>query len=121
MTSGPTRRELIAGAVGAVGLTVLERPGTDRRRIAGRIKQSVSYWPYSKLPLAEFARAARQIGLAAIDLLQPDQWPVVADAGLVCSLGYPTRRPDFIARGFNDPANHALLLGELERTIPLAA
>jgi len=36
-------------------------------------------------------------------------------------MGYPTKRPDFIARGFNDPANHALLLGELERTIPLAA
>src|SRR5690348_4084824 len=114
MTRGPTRRELIAGAVGVLGLTApLGRAG-ERPRGAGRLKQSVSYWPYSKIPLPEFARAAKRIGLAAIDLLQPDQWPVVAEAGLVCSMGYPTKRPDFIARGFNDQANHALLLGELE-------
>jgi hydroxypyruvate isomerase len=73
------------------------------------------------MPLPEFARAARNIGLVAIDLLQPEQWPVVADAGLVCSMGYPTVRRDFIATGFNDPANHAMLLRELETTIPLAA
>jgi hydroxypyruvate isomerase len=36
-------------------------------------------------------------------------------------MGTPTTRSDFIARGFNDPANHALLLGELESAIPLAA
>jgi hydroxypyruvate isomerase len=73
------------------------------------------------MPLPEFARAARNIGLVAIDLLQPEQWPVVADAGLACSMGYPTTRRDFIATGFNDPANHAMLLRELEAAIPLAA
>jgi hydroxypyruvate isomerase len=36
-------------------------------------------------------------------------------------MGYPADRPDFISTGFNDPKNHALLLNELERAIPLAA
>jgi len=36
-------------------------------------------------------------------------------------MGYPGNRPDFIATGFNDRANHAMLLRELEETIPLAA
>src|SRR6266704_1161315 len=36
-------------------------------------------------------------------------------------MGYPTARRDFIATGFNDPANHAMLLRELEATLPLAA
>ena len=61
------------------------------------------------------------MGIRAIDLLQPEDWPVVRDCGLVCSMGYPTRRRDFIETGFNDPANHAMLLRELEQTIPLAA
>jgi hydroxypyruvate isomerase len=61
------------------------------------------------------------MGLAGIDLLQPEDWPVVRDAGLVCSMGYPTKRDDFIATGFNDRANHAMLLRELEATIPDAA
>ncbi len=43
------------------------------------------------------------------------------EAGLVCSMGYPTARSDFIATGFNDRANHRMLLRELEETLPLAA
>ncbi len=87
----------------------------------GRLKQSVCRWIYQGIPLPEFARACAGMGLAAIDLLYADEWAVVRDAGLVCSMGYPPRRQGFIATGFNDPANHAMLLGELETTIPLAA
>jgi hydroxypyruvate isomerase len=61
------------------------------------------------------------MGLVAIDLLQPEEWPVAHEAGLVCSMGYPSARTDFIARGFNDRASHDLLVGELTDTIPRAA
>jgi hydroxypyruvate isomerase len=61
------------------------------------------------------------MGLKAIDLLQPSDWDIVRDNGLVCSMGYPTERRDFLSTGFNNRANHVMLLGELERTIPLAA
>jgi hydroxypyruvate isomerase len=44
----------------------------------------------------------------------------VLDSGLAVSMGYPTKRDDFITFGFNDPANHATLLKELETSIPLA-
>ena len=87
----------------------------------GRLKQSVCRWPYNKVPLPEFCRLAKQLGLAAIDLLQADEWPVAHDAGLEVSLGYPSRRKKFIETGFNDPANHALLIKELEIALPLAA
>src|SRR5262245_3820372 len=88
---------------------------------AGRLKQSVSRWPYSSIALPKFCRAARAMGIVGIDLLQPEDWAVVRDAGLVCAMGYPTKRRDFIATGFNDRANHAMLLRELEETIPLAS
>ena len=87
----------------------------------GRLKQSVSYWPYGRIPLPQFARESKSIGLSAIDLLQPEEWPVVRDAGLVCSMGYPSKRRDFLTRGFNNPANHDELVDEIERTLPLAA
>jgi hydroxypyruvate isomerase len=85
------------------------------------LKQSVSYWPFESIPLPQFARELKAIGFSAVDLLQPEQWPVVAEAGLVCSMGYPTERRDFLTTGFNDPANHAMLLAELETTLPRAA
>ena len=62
----------------------------------------------------------RRAGVGAIDLLHADEWAIVRDAGLECSTGYPARRRDFIARGFNDAANHSVLLRELETTLPLA-
>ena len=89
--------------------------------VRGRLKQSVSRWPYNSIPLPEFARACKAMGLAGIDLLQPEEWQVVRDAGLVPTMGYPTKRDDFIATGFNNVANHAMLLHELEATIPRAA
>src|SRR5437870_13484479 len=87
----------------------------------GRLKQSVSRWPYRQIPLPEFARAAVGMGLAAIDLLGPDDWDPVREAGLVCSMGYPTGRRDFIATGFNDRANHRMRFRQVEGTCPLAA
>ncbi len=96
-------------------------PAPSPRFSAGRLKQSVSRWPYREIPLPDFCKAAAGMGLAAIDLLNPEEWDIVHDCGLVCSMGYPASRRDFIPTGFNDRANHATLLRELEQTIPLAA
>ncbi|MEO8200474.1 MAG: TIM barrel protein [Gemmatimonadota bacterium] len=117
-----TRRDMMLASAAAMATMKMGRGGdlSDHSN-PGRVRQSVSRWPFESIPLPAFARAARAMGLAAIDLLQPEDWPVVADAGLVCSMGYPTRRSDFIATGFNDPGHHAMLLRELETTLPLAA
>lgn len=125
---GVPRREMLAVCAAAIGAIAARRlpttagslPGGPARPV-GRLKQSVSRWPYSKIPLPEFARACKAMGLAGIDLLQPEEWAVVRDAGLVPSMGYPAKRNDFIATGFNDPKNHPMLLRELEATIPRAA
>jgi hydroxypyruvate isomerase len=102
--------------------TALQGSGAPGPRFSvGRLKQSVSRWPYRDIALPDFCKAAAAMGLAAIDLLGPEDWDLVRDHGLVCSMGYPTARRDFIPTGFNDRANHAMLLKELEQTIPLAA
>ncbi len=113
-----------AGGVGGLALSSSALAAAEaaiERSEHGRLKQSVSRWPYNAIPLPDFCRAARTIGLAGIDLLQPEEWAVARDAGLVPSMGYPTKRKDFIATGFNNRANHAMLLRELEATIPRAA
>jgi hydroxypyruvate isomerase len=124
-----TRRAFVGAAT--AGIVSLAIPGSRISAgspgspfpVAGsrRAAQSAARWCYDKIPLPEFAQAAKRIGLAGIDLLQPADWQFVRDQGLTCSMGYPTDRRDFLSVGFNDRANHAMLLGELERTIPLAA
>ena len=87
---------------------------------AGRLRQSVCRWT---LPgaLPEVCQRVRGLGLRAIDLLHVDEWEVARGAGLTCSMGYASRRDHFIESGFNDPANHAMLIEELNTAIPLAA
>ena len=123
-----TRRELLAASA---GLALATLDGTATSTLAGqrlpaalppgRLKQSVCRWPYGSIPLPQFCRAIKEMGLTGIDLLQPAEWPVAKDAGLVCSMGYPADRKDFIATGFNDRTHHPMLIEELTRTIPLAA
>ncbi|PYO69390.1 MAG: hydroxypyruvate isomerase [Gemmatimonadetes bacterium] len=119
------RRRALLGLIAASALDsqakAWARPGTALKGTAGRLKQSACRWPYRAIPLPDFCRAAAKLGLAGIDLLAADEWQQVRDCGLVCSMGYPTGRRDFIATGFNDRANHAMLLRELETTIPEAA
>jgi len=85
----------------------------------GRIKQSLCRWT-SKMPLPGLCQRLRSMGFAGIDLLYPDEWSVANDNGLAVSMGYASRRDKFIQNGFNDRANHAMLLEELETAIPLA-
>jgi hydroxypyruvate isomerase len=116
-------RRVFVKTVGAVAAATALAPASvsAKSSLSGRLKQSVSRWPYVKIPLPEFAKACAAMGLKGIDLLQPEDWDVVRQAGLVSSMGYPTKRDDFLSNGFNNPASHAMLLRELEQTIPVAA
>jgi hydroxypyruvate isomerase len=119
---GVSRRDALRMAAGAVAVAVLPHQTVQpSNRPTDRLKQSASRWCYRSIPLPDLCKAGKAMGLAGIDLLASDDWPIVRDQGLVCSMGYAAVRDDFIPRGFNDPANHDLLVGELERALPLAA
>jgi hydroxypyruvate isomerase len=110
----------IAGSLLAAALPV-SRDAEAAAAPPGRLKQSVCRWPYRAVELPELCRRVKRMGFVGIDLLHVDEWQIAHDAGLTVSMGYPTRREKFIETGFNNPANHALLLNELETTLPLAA
>jgi hydroxypyruvate isomerase len=104
---------LLASAMTAAGKAPASTPS------GGRLKQSLSRWT-SKAPLPELCKRLKTIGFTGVDLLYADEWSVVEDNGMTVSMGYPAKRDNFITMGFNDPANHATLIKEIEATIPLA-
>lgn len=123
---GVTRRDALglmtAAALGAALLpsaSAAARSTAPEKTTPGRVRQSLCRWT-TKTPLPELCKRLKTMGFAGIDLLYADEWSVASDNGLTVSMGYPSRRDNFIAMGFNDPANHAVLLKELETTIPLA-
>jgi len=112
----------LAGAGALVGRSPAEAAGappTGRVVTKGRLKQSVSRWCYQKIALPEFARAVKEMGLPAIDLLKEDEWAVVHDLGLVCSMGYGGGGT--IPDGLNNKANHDAIVSGLEKSLPTAA
>jgi hydroxypyruvate isomerase len=85
----------------------------------GRLRQSVSRWPYNAIPLPDFCKAIAEMGLTAIDLLEEPDWAVARDHGLTCSMGYAGGGS--IRDGLNVVANHDAIVENFARLIPRAA
>ena len=118
------RREVVSSAIAATcGLAIASPASATRgaQKIVknGRLKQSVSRWCYAKIPMPEFCRAVADMGLTAIDLLQPNEWAPLKEFGLTCSMGSGVGGN--IPVGFNNPANHDALVKALTEGIPQAA
>lgn len=71
------------------------------------LRQSVCRWCYNRIPLEDFAQAAKEIGLESIELLSPNEWPVVKKHGLTCALANGTTT---IPDGLNRLENHAKMV-----------
>ncbi len=119
----PTRREFVAlSALGVAGVRhppVLATPSPAAGIPAAR--QAVTRWPFGGMPLDQFCGMVKRLGFGAVDLVDQRDWDAVKAHGLAISTANSTLRRDFIARGLNDPANHATILAELEAVIPAAA
>jgi hydroxypyruvate isomerase len=83
---------------------------------------SVCRWPYRTLSLDELARGARRIGISSVELLEPEEWPVVQAHGLTCALsnapGEPRTR---LTHGFNRLEHHEWLIPAYRERIAMAA
>jgi hydroxypyruvate isomerase len=88
----------------ALGTKITEAEEAPAPASTGQIRHSVCRWCYKHIPLPELARGAKEIGLESVELLDPEEWPVVQSIGLTCAMANGvTTIPD----GFNRLENHA--------------
>jgi len=85
----------------------------------GRIKQSVSRWCYKEIPLDKLCAYSAQIGLKAVDLLNPEEYEVPGHYGLICSMAYAGGGE--LVNALNRTENHAKIEEGFRKNIPLAA
>ncbi|MGE3887879.1 MAG: hydroxypyruvate isomerase family protein [Vicinamibacterales bacterium] len=117
-----SRREVMGGAAGAALGSWLSPAIAALPQAAGQgsgFRQSVCRWPFSTIPLRDFCRSVAEMGLKAIDLLTPDEWPIAREHGLTCSMG--SGLGGTIVEGLNDAANHDAIVQGLTEGIPRAA
>ena len=128
MTNHSTRRNalksIVAGtaALGAAGLvssfdTASEQPTSTT--LKGNIQHSACRWCYGDIPFEDFCIAAKEIGLAGIDLVGPKDWPLLKKYNLVSTMcnGAEINLVD----GFNDKKFHATLIKNYTEMIPKVA
>jgi len=125
MNTRLSRRSVLKTLAGSAALagaaqwtsTALAAEGTADG-LKGNIHHSVSRWCYGKTSLDALCAACKEIGIESVELLGPDDWPVVKKHGLVCAM---CNGPDNIGYGWNRVEHHEKLLEGFERMIPQVA
>ncbi|MCU7695577.1 hydroxypyruvate isomerase family protein [Haoranjiania flava] len=114
-----TGTAVIAGAgLLPVSCSVMAAPYSSTK-LKGNINHSVCRWCFSDLTVEELCKEAKSIGIKAIDLVGPKEWPVLKKYGLHSSMcnGAEINLVD----GFNDPKFHNTLVKNYTEMIPLVA
>src|ERR1017187_8184546 len=86
-----TRRKFIKSAALAAAATPLlpkaaRAESTSPARLKGNINHSVCRWCYDKIELNDLCAAGKEMGLVAIDLLNPPEFETARKYGLTCSM-----------------------------------
>ncbi len=113
-----TRRTFLPAV--SVGLAAAaQQGGTAQTAVRkGRLKQAVARWCFRNWSLEQLAETSAKLGIKGIDLIGPEEWPVVKKFGLV-----PTMAPGggTIADGLNRKENHDKIERDLRANIEKAA
>jgi len=106
----------IAGTLACAGQAVT---ADDVERIVknDRINQSVSKWCYDKFSLEEMCAIGKKMGLKAIDLLEPNDFPSLKKHSLACSM----INTHGLTKGLNRKENHEECLDKIRTAIDAAS
>jgi hydroxypyruvate isomerase len=98
-----TRRDALKAGAAAAFLPAGQAAPTS----TGRLKQSLARWCYAKIPIDDLCRAAAGMGITGMDLVAPEDWPVLRKYGITPCLVQG-------AGTFNDAWNNKALHDKLE-------
>lgn len=111
-----TRRDALkASAAAALVIPVQSRAAATS---AGRLKQSLARWCYAKIPIDDLCRAAADLGITGMDLVAPDDWPVLRKYGITPCM---VQGAGTFNDGWNNKANHEKLEEQARTSIVRAA
>ncbi len=115
-------KQLATGSIAAAALSPLDvlvnHTMEDTQPLKANINHSVCQWTYDFMPLDQLCIEAKKIGLKAIDLIAPKDWPTLKKHGLQCSMCYIGGKVS-LTEGWNNPKFHPQLIKDYIETIPL--
>jgi hydroxypyruvate isomerase len=110
-----TRREALKASAAAALVPVAAHSAPAS---AGRLKQSLARWCYAKIAIDDLCRAAADMGITGMDLVAPDDWPVLRKYGITPAM---VQGAGTFNDGWNNKANHEKLEEQARTSIARAA
>lgn len=112
-------KNIMIGSVTAGSLANMDWNNNNHNALKGNINHAVCRWCYGSIPLEEFCKSAKEIGIKAIDLVGPKDWEVLKKYDLDSSMcnGAELNLVD----GWNDTNFHEKLIRNYTEMIPLVA
>ena len=89
-------------------------------KLKGNINHSVCQWTLGHLSLEELCVEVKKLGLGAIDLIAPKEWPTLKKHGLHCSMCYTAGKIS-LTEGWNNKTFHPQLIKDFTEAIPLVS
>lgn len=122
MTYRLTRRSVFQGFAAGAAAAVFglgRDAGAAEVGLKGNIKFGVTQGFGRKMGMELFLPAIKALGIQALDLVRPEDWATVHEAGLAVSMGSGAGLG--LGKGFNRTELHTELIADYEEIIPLAA
>jgi len=116
-------KQLAAGSLAVAAIPsfqVFASDTMDEKKLKGNINHSVCQWTYNSLSLEQLCIEVKKMGMKAIDLLGPKDWPTLQKHDLQCSMCYIGGKVS-LTEGWNNPKFHDQLIKDYSETIPLVA
>ena len=110
---------LVAGTTALAAATIgslASQAAPERRqtpmKLKGNINHSACKWCYPDFSVEELAAAGQEMGLASVELLDPEEWPVLEKYGLTCAMPFGPVAEGYnrLTDGFNHMENHDWLI-----------
>ncbi|MEL6917890.1 MAG: TIM barrel protein [Bacteroidota bacterium] len=87
--------------------------------LKNNINHSVCQWCFGEVPLEDFLRTLTQLGIKAIDLIGPKDWPLLKKYNIQCTMCNGAEIS--LTEGWNDPQYHETLIKNYTDIIPKVA
>ncbi|MCM4168830.1 endonuclease 4 [Arenibacter antarcticus] len=88
-------------------------------KLKNNINHSVCYWCYGNIPLEDFLKSLNNLGVKAIDLMGPKDWPLLKKYNIHSSMCNGAEIS--LTEGWNDPKYHEILIKNYTEMIPKVA
>jgi len=120
------RRKFIgAAATASVGIlscktaNALDTTQNKEFKLKNNINHSVCHWCFKSIPLEDFLKNLNTLGIKAIDLMGPKEWPLLKKYDIHCAMCNGAEIS--LTEGWNNPKYHETLIKNYTEMIPLVA